>query len=160
MDLVVVGLPVYHGLPLFIDVSVCSPISAAGLPHHVPGANESGSRWESVVARKIAHYPEVASSGVASFAVLVAEVYGRCSDDVLRLLRELAFHRAAAAPALLRRSVALAWYNRWWSVVACALGRGVAGCYSHDQSAHEFRQQHVVPPTLDAMLSDLWPLGA
>ena len=59
---------------------------------------------------------------------------------------------------MLRRSVELAWYNRWWSALGCALARGVAGYYRQDATAHEFRPRHWEGPPVDAVLGELWAL--
>ena len=51
--------------------------------------------------------------------MLAAGTGGRWSDDLVRLIRELARFRAESE--LLRNSVCLAHHRRWWSLVSTAL---------------------------------------
>ena len=101
------------------------------------------------MARKQGTYREVHESTTANLVILAAEVYGRCSPDVPRLLRGLAFHKANSAPLALRRSVALAWHSRWWSMISVALAWGVAGCVTLDTDGYEFRPLRASRPPLE-----------
>ena len=91
LDLIVPGLNVDHGLPLFCDVTVVSPISAAGTAR--PGtSNHPGRLLEQAQADNETNYPEVARSGLGVLYCLGSEVYGRfgqeCVDLVAKLCRE------------------------------------------------------------------------
>ena len=51
---------------------------------------------------------------------------GRWYEDCIRLVTALARHRAASEPAILRRSMQLAYQRRWWSLLSVALHNSIA----------------------------------
>ena len=52
--------------------------------------------------------------------VLACEIGGRWSQEAADFLRQLAEARSRSAPAVLRMSAMLGWYNRWASILAVA----------------------------------------
>ena len=82
LDLVVPGLNVCRGLPLFVDVTVLSPISGLGQPH--PGTSNAGERLlDAATAENNSTYHEVVSSGLGGLYCLGVEVYGRMSTQAV-----------------------------------------------------------------------------
>ena len=78
-------------------------------------------------------YPELAASDRVHFVVLACEEGGRWGPDVHRVVRDLVRLKVAPLHPLLRRSAALAYSRRWWSILAmgsqsaaidCILGQG------------------------------------
>ncbi len=91
LDLVVPGLNVERGMPLFCDVTIISPISRSGAAR--PGtSNRGGSLLELAEDSNNDTYAEVLQSRLASLQCLSCEVYGRwgrqCIDLVPKLARE------------------------------------------------------------------------
>ena len=67
------------------------------------------------------------------FVVLACEESGRWGPDVLAVINDLVRLKVAPSHPLLRRSAALAYTRRWWSILAmgtqsaaidCIFGRG------------------------------------
>ena len=85
-----------------------------------PGFSHLGKK-----RRKRMHH-DIAASRRCAFMVAAASKGGRWSDDLVRLLRELATSRARSEPQLLRNSVRLAYLRRWWSLLSTALHMSIA----------------------------------
>ena len=78
LDLVAPGLNVCRGLPLFCDVTVLSPISAAGIAR--PGtSNQGGQLLRHAEEDNNDPYGDVIRSGLGELLCLGSEVYGRWS---------------------------------------------------------------------------------
>ena len=76
MDLVVPGLNVARGLPLFCDTTLLTPLTTGGQPR--PGtSNRGGSLLDGARAENDRTYSEVGESGLGSLYSLNAEVFGR-----------------------------------------------------------------------------------
>eukprot|EP00973_Karenia_brevis_P003588 498039-Karenia_brevis.AAC.1 len=76
LDLVVPGLNVAQGRPLFCDTTVISPLSRNGQPRG--GTSQGGRRLlEDAEADNNATYREVLESGLGALYCLGVEVYGR-----------------------------------------------------------------------------------
>ena len=92
-----------------------SPLSANSTPH--PGANTTdGSTFLSALRDKARKYHDVVSSPLAELVTPAVEVGGRWNDEAFNVVRQLAAHKATSSPPFLRRSVQLAWADRWWSI--------------------------------------------
>ena len=78
IELVALGLPLYHGMPLACDTTVASPLHANGTarPHADTTPGEALARLED---DKLDRYPELAASGRVRLVVVAGEVGGRWS---------------------------------------------------------------------------------
>ena len=82
LDLIVPGLNVYEGLPLFIDATVITPLTGTGLARSGT-SNYSGGLLEDAERENNRNYHEVISSGLGKLLSLGCEVFGRWSNDSL-----------------------------------------------------------------------------
>ncbi len=134
LDLVVPGLGVDRGLPLFCDVTCVTPITARGFAR--PGATTiNGAMLRDATRDNVATYREVAESGLGSLLRLGCEVFGRWSDDVVRVVPAMAAERARGLPPLVRQGATQALAARWWGVLAVATQRLVARAVLRDAGA-------------------------
>ena len=125
LDIVVPGLNVARGLPLFCDVTVVCPLTAGGQAR--PGtSNTGGNLLVRATAENNRTYHEVRESGIGALYSLGAEVFGRWSAQAVELLPQLARERSRGLHPRLRRSTALGLQHRWAGILAVALQRGVA----------------------------------
>ena len=63
---------------------------------------------------------------MADLVVLAGEVGGRWHEDAVHWIRCLAKHKAKQQHPLLKRSVELAWTDRWWALVGAASQNALA----------------------------------
>ena len=102
MDLVVPGLNVSRGRPLFCDITVLSPVTRAGRAR--PGtSNAGGNEFVHAERENDRIYSPVLESGLGSLHLLGQEVYGRMSRHCVELLPELAWEKASGVHFRLRR---------------------------------------------------------
>ena len=88
LDLLVPGLNVARGLPLFCDATVLTPLTRSGQPR--PGtSNQAGSLLVDVTDDNNETYHEVIESGLGSLYCLGAEVFGRMSAQVIRSFKSV-----------------------------------------------------------------------
>jgi len=131
LDLVVPCLNVCRCLPLFVDVTVLSPISGLGQPR--PGTSNAGGRLlDAATAENNGTYHEVVSSGLGGLYCLGVEVYVRMSTQMVTLLPELARERSRGLHPRLRRSTALKLLHRWAGIFAVGLQCGVSHIVAND----------------------------
>ena len=93
---------------------------------------------------------------MARLLVLGCEVYGRWTEDALRLVRELARLKAREAPALLRPTARQAWAARWWGIIGVGTQRAVGAALLVREGAD------LLPPTPNGeepCLADLLGMG-
>lgn len=102
LDLVVPGLNVHRGLPLFCDVTVVTPITAAGGPRGGT-SNRGGSLLEHAERDNNDNYHEVISSGLGELLCLGCEVFGRWSSQCVKLVPALARERSRGLHPRIRR---------------------------------------------------------
>ena len=134
MDLVVNGLNVQRGLPLFCDVTVVSPLSHRGLPR--PGtSNYGGSLLTQARRDNDATYTSVTNSGLGALYCLGFEVFGRWGKQCIDLVPILAREKSRGMHPRLRRGTALAYQQRWTGVVAVGLMKAVAAAALHGEGA-------------------------
>ena len=125
LDFAVFGLPIFGGLSLCADATIVSPISVEGVPH--PGcAEDADAVFAAAIREKRNTYRDLVESNRCEFLVLAAGTGGRRHEDCIHLVTALARHRAASAPAVLRRSMQLAFQRRWWSLLSVALHNSIA----------------------------------
>ena len=152
LDLVVPGLNVAGGRPLFCDVTVVSPISGNGVPHGGT-SNRGGSSLESCERENNQTYHEVRTSGVGVLYCLGAEVYGRMSRQCVELLPELARERSRGVHPRLRRSIALGLQHRWSGILSVNLQRAVSHIIAADSGADLVRMvSEAAPPLADLVV--------
>ena len=85
LDLVVPGLNVYEGLPLFCDATIVSPLTGTGQARSGT-SNRNGRLLEYAEQDNNRTYHEVISSGLGKLLCLGCEVYGRWSSDCIQLV--------------------------------------------------------------------------
>ena len=125
MDLIVPGLNVERGLPLFCDATIMSPISGNGAPR-ASTSNADGRLLEQAQTDNDNIYEEVHSTGLGALLCLGCEVYGRWGNQCVKLVPELARERTRGLHPRVRRGTALALQHRWWGVLGIALQKSVA----------------------------------
>jgi len=119
LEAVAFGLPL-RSVPVFADITLVSPLQADSRPAH--GADtEDGAAAAEAENRKRRRYPELVTSADAHFQVVALETGGRWSQESAKFFFELAWAKAASAPALLRASAAHAWFARWSAIIAVAV---------------------------------------
>ena len=73
-------------------------------------------------------YPELVASDRVHFVVLACEEGGRWGPDVFAVMRDLVRLKVAPLHPLLRRSAALAYTRRWWSILAMGAQSAAIDC--------------------------------
>ena len=131
LDLVVPGLNVARGLPLFCDVTIVSPLSRNGRPRGGT-SNQGGHLLIDAARENDATYQEVVNTGLGALYCLGCEVYGRWGEQCIRLIPQLAREHARGLHPRVRRGAALGYQNRWWSLVSVALQKAVAAAVLRD----------------------------
>ena len=125
LDLVVPGLNVDRGLPLFCDVTILSPLTHGGAPR--PGTSNVGGR---LLARATNDndntYAAVTASGLGALYCLGFEVFGRWGHQCVELLPLLAREKARGLHPRLRKGAALGYQQRWAGVVSIGVMKAVA----------------------------------
>jgi len=134
LDLVVPGLNVARGLPLFCDVTVLSPVARNGTPR--PGtSNRAGALLEDAERENNSTYAPVIASGLGALFCLGCEVYGRWGKQCADLLPLLAREKSRGFHPRLRRGIALGYLNRWSGLLAVALQKAVSVARLRDEGA-------------------------
>ena len=120
MDLVTSGIDgVFNGTPLFMDVTIVSPVHGTGVP--MPNSrNVDGAALARADRRnRMVDYPDVELSSSAMLLCLGVETYGRWSSHCLTLVRQLAQHKANNCPDYLQKPIQYACFARWWNLLSC-----------------------------------------
>ena len=120
------GHGLYGGRPLFCDATVRSPLTGQGEPHP-RAATDDGAVLTRALQDKNKKYYDVASGSLGELVVLAVETGGRWHDTALDLVRLLAKRKVRSVHPLLQRSAELAWADRWWALLGCAVQNAVAG---------------------------------
>ena len=130
-DVFVRGMSIGHGLPVVGDMCMGSVLHANGRPYP-EAATVDGKAIDCLTREKHNKYPELVASDRVHYVVLACEEGGRWGPDVFRVVNDLVRLKVAPLHPLLRRSAALAYTRRWWSILAmgaqsaaidCILGR-------------------------------------
>ena len=131
LDLVVPGLNVERGMPLFCDVTIVSPISRLSAAR--PGtSNRGGSLLELAETNNNDTYDVVFQSRLASLKCLGCEVYGRWGQQCIDLVPKLARERVRGMAPRVRRGMALKFQKRWWALLGVALQKAVMRMATND----------------------------
>ena len=125
LDLIVPGLGIERGLPLFCDVTCVTPISGAGFARS-GATTRDGAILAGAERENNGTYREVPASGLAVLCCLGVEVYGRWSSDPVRVVPAMAAERARGLPHRVRQGAMLALSARWWGLLGIAAQRLVA----------------------------------
>ena len=134
LDLVVPGLSVHEGLPLFCDATIVTPISRNGFARP-DTSNRVGRLLKEAIRTNANTYPEVTSSGLGKLLCLGAEVFGRWSSDCVELVPLLAREHSRDAHPQIRRGIMLGFQRRWWGILSVALQNSVADAVLKDVGA-------------------------
>ena len=154
VEIAAYGLPCFHGVPLILDTTMCSPLHCDGTPHPRT-ASVPGIRMQKMRENKGDTYPELVRAterGLLKFIVLPCEVGGRWGEEWIDLIPKLAQAKARSAPKLLRRSAEFAWTRRWWDMLAVAAQGAFAGTLVGDDVEQGLRDGF--PPPHSSVMSD------
>ena len=122
MDLVTSGIDgIYGGAPLFMDVTIVSPLHSNG--HPMPGSsNKNGAAIERAEARhRNVDYPDLEASPLVQLLSLGVETYGRWSDHCLGLVKHLAKFKSKNLPEHVQRAMECGYYSRWWNILSISV---------------------------------------
>ena len=112
LDLIVPGLNVDRGLPLFCDVTVVSPLTRAGGPR--PGtSNRGGKILENAERDNNVTYRDVITTGLGSLQCLGCEVFGRWGNQAMELVPALAREKCRQLPLRIRMGTNMGLLHRW-----------------------------------------------
>ena len=104
-----------------------SALHSDGSPY--PGAAALDEKAiDRLTAQKHNDYPELVASDRVHFVVLACEEGGRWGPDVFAVMRDLVRLKVAGLHPLLRRSAALAYTRRWWSILAMGAQSAAIDC--------------------------------
>ena len=95
----------------------------------VPGRRGRGREGiDRLTGQKHDKYPELVTSDRVRIGVLACEEGGRWGPDVFAVVRDLVRLKVAPLHPLLRRSAALAYTRRWWSILAMGAQSAAIDC--------------------------------
>ena len=126
-DVFVRGMSIGNGRPVVGDMCMGSALHADGRPW-ARAATEDGVAIERLTDQKHNTYPELVASDRACFVVLACEEGGRWGPDVFEVVKDLVKLKVAPLHPLLRRSAALAYTRRWWSILAMGAQTAAIDC--------------------------------
>ena len=154
IDVVAFDLPLHGGVPLCGDATMVSPLHADGTARR--GAQDTdGLRLRAARKRKATQYPELVRGDGGRLVLLGCEVGGRWAPETLRLLRQLARHRAKQAPALLRKSAQHAWHRRWLCIISIAAQSALAASLAEPTALWRAGQQGNEPAEAEVLCAGL-----
>ena len=124
LDMVAYGITP-SGIALCCDATMVSPLTRDGRP--IPrAAAVDGAALARAERRKRRTYPELLGSPYGRLVTLGCEVGGRWNADSLKLVADMAKHKARGAPRLLRTAARAAWHARWWGLLSVACQTALA----------------------------------
>lgn len=125
IEVITSGFPCRRGQQLAVDVTIRSVVTRDDDAR--PAADWSdGAMAAAARSDKERAYPEFARGDRCSLVVLAVEAGDRFSTEMCEFLRDLAYAKALAAPAYLRRAAALAHERRWSKILGIAVARAIA----------------------------------
>ena len=116
IDILATGLSFHNARPLFCDATVRSPLRGNGEAYPT-AAQVDGAVLKRAEQSKKDKYSDIEAGSMAELLTLGVEVGGRWNDTALTLVRHLARYKVEHVSPLLRRSVQLAWQDRWWAML-------------------------------------------
>ena len=126
-DVFIRGMSIGNGLPVVGDMCMGSALHANGRPY-VEAATEDGKAIERLTDQKYYDYPELVESDRIHYVVLACEEGGRWGPGVFAVVNDLVRLKVAPLHPLLRRSAALAYSRRWWSILAMGAQSAAIDC--------------------------------
>ena len=126
-DVFVRGMSIGNGLPVVGDMCMGSALHANGTPY-TDAAVEDGKAIDRLTDQKHDKYPELVASDRVHYVVLACEEGGRWGPDVFAVIRDLVRLKVAPLHPLLRRSAALGYTRRWWSILAMGAQSAAIDC--------------------------------
>ena len=153
LEVVVNGLPLYHGMQIGIDATIVSPVRADGRP--VPGADvRGGVALREGERRKRRRYRELLATQRCHLLVAAVEVGGRWNEESFHFLVQLAKAKARQAPQVLRRSLELAWLRRWTGMLTHAAMDALAASLLQEQPSTVQSADGPAPPTGELLTAE------
>ena len=123
IEVVVDGLPMFHGAQLAVDTTLVSALKRNGQARPRAAA-EDGAACKAARRTKDRTYPELSGRhGRARLVVIALEVGGRWSSEAWSFVHGLAIARAREEQQLLRRRAQAAWHRRFVGILAVAAQR-------------------------------------
>ena len=119
IEIVATGLPIQHGIPVGVDITMVSPLHADGTPFP-EAATTPGSAFKRAIKKKHDTYPEMVDSDILRLMVIALETGGRMNRTALEFLDQAAAAKARSAPGPLRASMARVWRSRWVTMASIA----------------------------------------
>ena len=125
LDLIVLGLNISRGVPLFCDVTVLSPITRVGGPRGGT-SNRGGALFRRVERENNTTYAAVIESGLGALFCLACETFGRFNDVSVKLIEDLARERTRGLHFRIRVGIQNGLIRRWFSLLSIALQKAVS----------------------------------
>jgi len=124
MDLISPGIDgVFGGSPLFMDVTIVSPLHGNGTPMPNSASRDGAANQRAEDRNKNSDYPDVEAAPDAQLLSLGIETYGRHCNQSLVLMRQLARSKSNSYPEHLQKSVEIAYFKRWWGLLSIGVQR-------------------------------------
>ena len=113
-------MPLYSGRLCFCDGTVRSPFKGDGAPHP-RAATTDGAVFQKALKEKEDKYEDIVRNELVELVVLACEVGGRRNESAVDLVRQLIKLKVRNVHPLLKRSMELAWTDRWWALLGVAV---------------------------------------
>ena len=150
----VYGLPLFQGVPILLDCTLVSPLSAKGVPHPKTCVTP-GAAIKSAEKRKQRQYPEFSNhDNRACFLPLACEIGGRWSETSLTFVSNLSKFRASQEPPHMRKSSEYAWLCRWWNILSVTAHKSFASSISNIEPSLIFQASGGFSPSTYEVLAD------
>ena len=151
IEVVVTGLPMFHGTPVAVDATLISPLHADGTAW-AGAAERSGASFARAESVKAVTYPELVDSSVLRLVTTAAEIGGRLNRQSLDLLDAAAAGKAAEEPPVLRRQAARAWRARWVTMLSVAIQDATAATLVAEGARFLDAAEGATPTAVDVWL--------
>ena len=150
IDVLVTGS--FLSRPLFCDATLRSPLKGNG-EAHPRAAKDDGAVLERAQKDKLDKYWDVEESSLGELVCLGCEVRGRWNEEAHAWVRGLAKEKAKNQHPLLRRSVELAWLDRWWALLGAATQDALAASLLVENGQKLVLDDNTAPePSMDLLL--------
>ena len=151
IEVVVNGLPLWHGAQLAVDTTLVSPVGRDGFPR-VRGDVLPGRAIEEATNKKRHDtYRELLAARRCRLVVLGVEVGGRWGDEAVDFLRRLARARVRALPPWLKVSATQGFIHRWSGLAAVAAQCALATSLLELPTGGEVHMDGDAPPIYDVL---------
>ena len=157
LEVVAVGTPLWHGVPLGCDATLVSPLHADGSCWGRADVEDGVAIRRGELAKEDT-YPELINSSDLRLVVLACEVGGRWSSTCVDVIRGLARHRAATEPSPLRQTARHAWRHRWWCLLSVTQQHALASSLL-DMPVADYTLGGAQPLAVDIVLDTSHPAG-